>query len=289
MCGKAFEDPLNRPELDNAPQSHPAYRGYTFNQLRGMSPEELTAIGFKPVAALPNEEWVYDFLYSIVGEVARPVQWVDEDEKDTVMKLINRVWAEGLLGTFRHLETIREHARSTVVIFEHDRMQAYEDFARNLWRTYKSLTQHAVKAAGLDVGFLWEGSQHAFENALSSFDFTSDPLFDLQFAHILRSLRSTQQELREFRNGVLEHTGTVNSTKFAHCYKPSWAEKTFENISNGCLYLVMFALWKRLPRDLTVAEISKDKRPAEYPTRFRVAHHPLAHLLPHLKSQAETG
>jgi hypothetical protein len=29
MCGKAFEDPMNRPELDNHPQNHPAFRGHT--------------------------------------------------------------------------------------------------------------------------------------------------------------------------------------------------------------------------------------------------------------------
>jgi len=279
MCGKAFEDPMHRPELDDIPQEDPSFRGYTFNQLRGMSPEELKAGGFKPFASLPNEDFVYDFWYSILGEVARPVEWVDEAEKNAVMKLINQVWQEGLLGTFNHLETIRVNARSPAVIFERDRMQPYEDFARNLWRTYKSLTQHAVKAAGLNVGFLWEGNQQAFENALSSFDFTGDPLFDLQFIHILRSLRAAHQELREFRNGVLEHVGVVDATRFAHCYQSGWADETFENISNGCLYLVMFALWRRFPRHLTVAEIPKDKRPPDYPTRFRVAHHPVLHLL----------
>ena len=94
MCGKAFEDPLNRPELDNVPQHHPAFRGHTFNQLRGMSPEDLTAAGFKPFAVFPNEDWVYDFWCSIMGEVSRPVQWVGEREKDDVMRLIKQVWAE---------------------------------------------------------------------------------------------------------------------------------------------------------------------------------------------------
>jgi hypothetical protein len=287
MCGKAFENPLDRPELDNVPQEHPAFRGYTFNQLRGMSPEEIASAGFKPISSLPNEDWVYDFLYGIVGEVARPVKWVDEAEKDVVMKLINQIWQEGLLGSYKHLEVIREHARSTAVIFERDRFQAFEDFARNLWRTYKSLTQHAVKAAGLNVGFLWESKEQAFEPALSSFDFIGDPLFDAQFVHILRSLRLNQQELREFRNEVLEHPGAIDAKeKFGHCYDPSWAERTFENISNGCLYLVMFALWKRFPRDLTIAEIPKENRPADYPTRFRVARHPLLHLLPHLRESA---
>jgi hypothetical protein len=290
MCGRAFEDPMKRPEMDNFPQEHPAFRGHTLNQLRGMTPEELTSAGFKLIASLPNEDFVYDFWYSIMGEVARPVEWVDEAEKEAVMKLITQVWQEGLLGTYKHLGTIREHARGSAVIFERDRMQAYEDFARNLWRTYKSLTQQAVKTAGLNVGFLWEGNQQAFEKALSSFDFTADPLFDLQFVNILRSLRLTHQELREFRNEGLEHTGIVNAAKFANCYQPSWAEKTFENISNGCLYLVMFALWRKLPCHLTVAEIPKDRRPPEYPTRFRVAHHPLLQLQPHLgKSQTETG
>jgi hypothetical protein len=61
---------MSRPELVNVPQNHPAFRGYTFDQLRGMSPEELKCAGFNLFAALPNEEFVYDFWYSITGEVA---------------------------------------------------------------------------------------------------------------------------------------------------------------------------------------------------------------------------
>jgi hypothetical protein len=290
MCAKAFQDPRNHPELDDFPQEHPGFRGHTFNQLRGMSPEELASAGFKSLALLPNEDFVYDFWYSIMGEVARAVEWVDEAEKETVMKLISQVWQEGLFGAYKHLETIREHAQSSAVVFERDRMQAYEEFGRNLWRTYKSLTQQAIKTAGLNAGFLWEGNEQAFEKALLSFDFTTDPIFDFQFVHFLRSLRAAHRELREFRNEVLEHTGAVDAAKFAHCYQLDWAEKTFENISNGCLYLVKFALWRRFPRHLIVVEVPKDKRPADYPTRFRVAHHPLLDRLPHLaKGQPEVG
>jgi len=73
-----------------------------------------------------------------------------------------------------------------------------------------NLTQHAVKAAGLNVGFLW-GQPQAFDDSYLVLTSTGDPLFDLpppppppppQFVHILRSFGLNQQELREFRNGV---------------------------------------------------------------------------------------
>jgi hypothetical protein len=146
--------------------------------------------------------------------------------------------------------------------------KSYESFYGHLWRAYKDRFPRAMKALGLDIGFLFQ-KDAAFEKGVTELLDRRAELADL-IGLMRRDRAEFQNVLAAYRNDYLEHRNrSIEPRLAATFHQLGSAQNMFENAWQAIEdYVVLFTI-ANLPPAIQVAEIPEDERDTLRPTRFR--------------------
>jgi len=190
---------------------------------------------------------------------------LEEKQKEQARDAIGNLLTDGLIPTFMELRAIRESRGKDLPLI--DQFQLYEDFARKLWKSYKDLTQRAAAAMGFDIGFIFQ-KEGKFEEGLKAFR-ASYPAVSPNLGEYLREVRRLwQDDLRQFRNGFLEHQeGTrQDHLKF---YDPKFVEGLFHAVPRVIVEILVMLMDLRLPPRVHIVLHDDKIHGPGWPNRFR--------------------
>jgi hypothetical protein len=228
----------------------------------GLPPNQWKFVPFADVGT--SEEFVRVFL-EIAGDLLGGTA-IPEPRKKAAKNAIMNISMNGLTPAFMHLRNIRTSVGVDLPVL--NTKQLYEDFVQDLWRSYKDLTQKAVKAMGSDIGFLYQTDTN-FEKGLSTFMGTDPRIAWHVLADSLRSQRRDWQNgLAEFRNN-LEHGGKLSLETHSQYYEPEMAERLFavvwQTIADILTVFICLNMWPMFGLRLATAE----DRTGGWPNRYR--------------------
>jgi hypothetical protein len=228
----------------------------------GLSPNQWKFVKFADIGT--SEEFVRVFVEIAVDLLGgtKIVEPGREDAKSAIMDIA----MNGLTPAFMHLQDIRVSQGADLSVVK--RRQLYEDFAQDLWRSYKDLTQTAVKAMGGNIGFLFQTDAN-FEKGLAEFEKTDPRIAWPVFADFLRAQRRDWQNgLAEFRNN-LEHGGKPSVETYPRYYTPEMAEHLFGAVWPTIAEILVVFICLNLPPMLSLRPTTLEEHAAGWPNRYR--------------------
>jgi hypothetical protein len=174
---------------------------------------------------------------------------------------------ESLGFAFEDLRTLREQSAVETPALELGR--TYSSFYGHLWQAYKDRFQSAMKALGLDVGFLFQNDA-TFERRAAALVAERPKLSDL--IDLMRRDRTDfQNALARYRNDILEHRVAAPDPRLpAAFFRLDSAERMFENVWQAMEDYVVLYVIAHLPAALRIVEIPEEQREPARPTRFGI-------------------
>lgn len=190
---------------------------------------------------------------------------ISGQQREEVRHAIIQILMEGLIPAFLKLREIRGLKSRSLPLM--DRQQLYEDFARKLWRTYKDLTEKAVREMGLKIRFLYDNDKK-FKDGLAEFR-QQNPRIRDWFEEVLMMARDEWQgELAKFRNSWVEHPHAERK-KFAKFYTPEYAEFLFDKVWKTIADILPALLELYLPFGARLIEQDENDPGLRWPQRFQ--------------------
>jgi hypothetical protein len=187
--------------------------------------------------------------------------------RETFMNELGEVF-ESLGMAFEELRGLRERATDGAPAL--DVARSYASLYGYLWQAYKDRFQAAMKALGLDIGFLFQ-KEATFEKHAAELVATRPELGDL-IDLMRRDRRDFKNELAVYRNDYLEHRVKEPDPKLiAKFHRLDSAENTFENVWQAIEDYVALYVIANLPAGIQVIEIPEEQRDPSRPTRFGFA------------------
>jgi hypothetical protein len=188
-----------------------------------------------------------------------------EPKRQEVKEAIETILVDGLIPAFLELRQIRASVGQTLPLMS--RFQLYEDLARKVWKSYKSLTETAARAMGFKIGFLFD-DEKKFRVGLKDFR-ALNPRLRPGFEELLEEARDKwQNDLAKFRNTFLEHQHS-DRRKFQRFYSPQYAEALFDSAWRTIADILSILLEMCLPEGWSLVEQSPDDPGPRWPQRFR--------------------
>jgi hypothetical protein len=148
-----------------------------------------------------------------------------------------------------------------------DLARSYASLYGYLWQAYKDRFQSAMKALGLDIGFLFQ-RDYGFEKGAAALVEAQPELSDLM--GLMRKDRNEfQKALAWYRNTHLEHRTGPPDPRVASYHQLESAENMFENVWEAIEDYVALYVIAKLPPIIRLIEIPEEQRDPIRPTRFR--------------------
>jgi hypothetical protein len=190
------------------------------------------------------------------------------ETRDTFINELGEVF-ESLGMAFEELRSLRKQAagEGTPAL---DVARSYSSLYGYLWQAYKERFQTAMKALGLDIGFLFQRDVN-FEKRAAELVAARPDLADL--IDLMRRDRAEfQNKLAEYRNTYLEHRDEQpDPTIVASFHRLDSAETMFENVWQAIEDDVALYVIANLPPTIQVVEIPEEQWDPARPTRFQFA------------------
>jgi hypothetical protein len=151
-----------------------------------------------------------------------------------------------------------------------DVARAYASLYGYLWQAYKDRFQAAMRALGLDIGFLFQNDAN-FEKGVAELVAARPELADI--VDLMRRDRTDfQTKLSEYRNDYLEHrVENPDPNLTAKFHRLDSAENMFENVWQAIEDYVVLYVIANLPSPIQLIEIPEEQRDPTRPTRFQFA------------------
>lgn len=148
--------------------------------------------------------------------------------------------------------------------------RAYASLYGYLWQAYKDRFQAALKALGLDIGFLFQNDAN-FEKGAAELLAARPELADI--VDLMRRDRSDfQTTLSEYRNDYLEQrVESPDPDLIAKFHRLDSAENMFQNVWQAIEDYVALYVIANLPPTVRHIEIPEAERDPSRPTRFQFA------------------
>jgi hypothetical protein len=187
------------------------------------------------------------------------------DQRTEVSSCIGAIAVEGLPAAVLELRKIRASSGQDLPML--NQLQMYEDFYGKVWRAYKEYMQHAAKAMGFDIGFLFQ-DDGKFEKGLKAFreNHLAAPVVLEEFLREVRGLWQT--ELANFRNTIVQHPD-ADRVQFKKFYDPQFAERVFTDVWHTIVEIIGLLLELRLVAGLCLEWQAWDDPGPRWPQRFR--------------------
>jgi len=186
------------------------------------------------------------------------------ETRDEFMNEIGEVF-ESLGMAFEELRTLGKHAAEAAPALDISR--SYASLYGYLWTAYKDRFQAAMKALGLDIGFLYQ-KDAAFEKRAAELVADRPELSDLVDL-MRRDRQEFQKALAWYRNTHLEHRTGDPDPRVASFHRLDSAETMFENVWQAMEDYVAMYVVANLPPALQLEEIPENERDPIVPKRFR--------------------
>jgi hypothetical protein len=173
---------------------------------------------------------------------------------------------ESLGMAFEELRALRERLADGAPALDVER--SYASFYGYLWKAYKDRFQVAMKALGLDIGFLFQ-KDFLFEARAAELAGRQPELSDL-IGLMRRDRTEFQKALADYRNNYLEHRrGDPDPRLVGAFHRLDSAETTFENVWQAIEDYVALYVIATLPPFIRVVEVPEQERDPARPTRFQ--------------------
>jgi hypothetical protein len=190
---------------------------------------------------------------------------IEGPRRDEVKHAIVCTLIDGITPAFLKLEEIRASSGKDLPLMNLE--QLYEDFARKLWKAYKTLMQETLNLMGHNIGFLFQG-ENVFRNGLVELR-RLNPNLRTGFEKFLEETRDEwQNELSKFRNTWVEHQRGDRKT-FHKFYDPKHAEWLFDKVWRTITDILPVFLELHLPHGTRLIEQHPDDPNPRWPNRFR--------------------
>jgi hypothetical protein len=186
--------------------------------------------------------------------------------RDAFMNELGEVF-ESLGMAFEELRSLRRRAAEQGAPAL-DVARSYASLYGYLWQAFKDRFQAAMKALGLDIGFLFQSDVN-FEKWAAELVAAQPELADL--VDLMRRDRADfQNKLAKYRNTYLEHRDEQpDPNMFASFHRLDSAETMFENVWQAIEDYVALYVIANLPPNIQLVEIPAEQRDPDRPTRFR--------------------
>lgn len=183
--------------------------------------------------------------------------------KDAIMTILN----DGLMPARMELEEIRKVKAGVRQIPIMDTYQLFEDLARKLWKSYKSLFQDAAVLAGFEIGFLFDNFKE-FDKGIKTL-YGAHPRLRPGIDNFLVAVRDDWQNgLSRFRNTWVEHQ-RGDRKQFKEYYMPEGAEYLFDAVWRTIVEIFALLLETKLWPGWTLVEQRRDDPEPKWGQRWR--------------------
>jgi hypothetical protein len=191
--------------------------------------------------------------------------------RDTFMDELGDVF-ESLGMAFEELRELRSRiVRGAPAL---DIARSYASLYGHLWTAYKDRFQGAMRALGLDIGFLFQNDSN-FESRAAALVAERPELADL-VSLMRRDRADFQGRLADYRNTYLQHRVDEPDPRLvAAFHRPDSAQTMFDNVWEAIEDYVALYVIASLPAAIQLVEIPEKERDPSRPTRFRFV---IAHL-----------
>jgi hypothetical protein len=178
---------------------------------------------------------------------------------------------ESLGFAFQELRQLRERVAASTPVLELE--GSYASLYGHLWTAHKDRFQGAMRALGLDIGFLFQADSN-FEKRATELISERPELADV-VSLMRRDRTDFQNALSKYRNDYLEHRVAEPDAKMIAAFHGlDSAEATFENVWQAMEDYVALYVIANLPPEIQVVEIPEAERDPSRPTRFGFAIRP---------------
>lgn len=175
---------------------------------------------------------------------------------------------EALGWAFEELRGLRRRVADGGPVL--DVIGSYTRLYGHLWSAYKDRFQSAMKALGLDIGFLFQADAK-FESGGAALVASRPELADL-IEMMRRDRVEFQTQLAEYRNTYIEHRDDQPDPHLlASFHRLDSAETMFNNVWCAIEDQVALYVIANLPPGIHVTEIPEEQRDPARPTRFAFA------------------
>lgn len=177
-------------------------------------------------------------------------------------------FAQGFESLGMAFEEVRDlQRRSAAGAPALDLNRSYANLYGLLWQAYKDRFQKAMKALGVDIGFLFQNNAK-FEKGAAALVEGNPKLTDL--VDLMRNDRAEfQQALAAYRNDYLEHRAAQIDPRLGAFHRLDSAETTFRNVWQAIEDYVAITVKAHLPPSLLLDEIPESERDPARQVRFR--------------------
>lgn len=187
------------------------------------------------------------------------------ETRDEFMNELGEVF-ESLGMAFDELRELRRREAGGAPAL--DIARSYVNLYGLLWQAHKDRFQKAMRALGVDIGFLFQKDE-SFEKGAATLVAANPKLSEL--TELMRHDRQEfQKALAQYRNDYLEHRDDqVDPRLLAVFHRLDSAETTFANVWQAMEDYVAISVKAHLPESLVLDEIPEAERDPARPTRFR--------------------
>jgi hypothetical protein len=186
------------------------------------------------------------------------------ETRDEFMHEMGEVF-ESLGMAFEELRSLRKQTAEGAPAL--DVARSYASLFGYLWQAYKDRFQAAMKALGLDIGFLFQ-KDAAFERRAAELVAERPALSEL-VGLMRRDRQEFQKALAWYRNTHLEHRTGDPDPRVASFHQLESAKNMFENVWQAIEDYVAHYTIANLPPMLQIVEISESERDPICPKRFQ--------------------
>lgn len=184
--------------------------------------------------------------------------------RDDFMEELGHVF-ESLGMAFEELRDLQRRSAAGAPALDLNR--SYANLYGLLWQAYKDRFQKAMRALGVNIGFLSQNDAR-FEEGAAALVERNPKLADL--VDLMRNDRAEfQQALATYRNDYLEHRVPQVDPRLGAFHRLDSAETTFTNVWQTIEDYVAITVKAHLPPALLLDEIPESERDPARQVRFR--------------------